>query len=487
LGRAIQETYGADRTFSVPILTMCALAGRLGGGREAWQGLPALPFELAVLPRSFFRHVGLPVVSYALPALIAIGQAQHRHRPSRFPPLRWLRDGSRARTLRLLAEIQPESGGFLEAVPLTSFVAMSLASLPAESAAPVIDRCAAFLAGAVRDDGSWPIDVDLATWVTTLSVNALPPALLGENERRILADWLLGQHHVRVHPFTQADPGGWAWTDLPGGVPDADDTAGALLALARLAPEDRRARAAAELGVGWLLGLANRDGGIPTFCRGWGRLPFDRSAPDLTGHALRAWHAWRGRLPASTERRLERAAGRAAAYLARSQRTDGSWVPLWFGNQAAQGRENPTYGTSRVVLSLAETGHAPDVCRRGARWLVAAQNRDGGWGGALGVASSTEETALAVEALGAVRLIDGSAEIEEAGKRGAVFLLARIDAGDLDRPAPIGLYFADLWYSERLYPVIFTAAALGRWSDGRTPSPSWATATRVYSPRRECP
>ena len=37
-----------------------------------------------------------------------------------------VRDIVRARTLRLLTRIQPESGGFLEATPLTSFVVMSL-------------------------------------------------------------------------------------------------------------------------------------------------------------------------------------------------------------------------------------------------------------------------------------------------------------------------------------------------------------------------
>jgi squalene-hopene/tetraprenyl-beta-curcumene cyclase len=30
------------------------------------------------------------------------------------------------------------------------------------------------------------------------------------------------------------------------------------------------------------------------------------------------------------------------------------------------------------------------------------------------------------------------------------------------QPAPIGFYFAKLWYYERLYPLIFTVAALGR-------------------------
>ena len=49
-------------------------------------------------------------------------------------------------------------------------------------------------------------------------------------------DWLLDQQYRQVHPYTNADPGGWAWTDLPGGVPDADDTPGALLAVLQLLP-----------------------------------------------------------------------------------------------------------------------------------------------------------------------------------------------------------------------------------------------------------
>ncbi len=29
-----------------------------------------------------------------------------------------------------------------------------------------------------------------------------------------------------------------------------------------------------------------------------------------------------------------------------------------------------------------------------------------------------------------------------------------------EQPAPIGFYFAKLWYYERLYPMVFTVAAL---------------------------
>ncbi|RPH41025.1 MAG: squalene--hopene cyclase, partial [Planctomycetota bacterium] len=77
LAETIGRRYGIDRTFSVPILTMGALAGRFGDGPGAWRSIPGLPFELAALPRSWFGALGLRVVSYALPALIAIGRAIH--------------------------------------------------------------------------------------------------------------------------------------------------------------------------------------------------------------------------------------------------------------------------------------------------------------------------------------------------------------------------------------------------------------------------
>ena len=35
-------------------------------------------------------------------------------------------------------------------------------------------------------------------------------------------------------------------------------------------------------------------------------------------------------------------------------------------------------------------------------------------------------------------------------------------AGGLHDPTPIGFYFAKLWYFEKLYPIIFAVAALGR-------------------------
>jgi len=474
LARAVAEIYGADRTFAVPIQVTCALGGRLGQGPAAWSTIRPLPFELAALPHRFFSLLGLPMVSYAMPALIAIGQVIAQHRRNLNPFTRLARAVTRARTLRTLESIQPSSGGFLEATPLTSFVCLSLIGCGL-SDHPVVTRGLAFLRESARADGSWPIDTNLATWVTTLSVEALGGAgelstHLDSAARSRLGGWLVGQQYRKEHPYTHAAPGGWAWTDLPGGVPDADDTPGALLALARLGESSGR-----ELGLGWLIRLQNRDGGMPTFCRGWGKLPFDRSCPDLTAHAMRAFAACADGVGGELEKACGQARERAADYLIAEQREEGDWVPLWFGNQQSLAHENPVYGTSRVLRAISAHSSPAwnDAIRRGVKWLLSVQHADGpergGFGGAAGLAPSIEETGLAVEALASVgraqQLLEDPAlmgEVRSAVALGALWLTRATEGGERFDTTPIGLYFAKLWYSEQLYPVIFTVGAMER-------------------------
>jgi squalene-hopene/tetraprenyl-beta-curcumene cyclase len=453
---AVVKRYGKDKTFSVPILTHCALAGLVD-----WGEVTPLPFELSCVPARFYAAVKMPVVSYALPALIAIGQVRYHFRPTWNPITLLLRKLAIKPSLRVLERIQPPNGGFLEAAPLTSFVTMSLAGMGLVDHI-VVQRAVRFLADSVRPDGSWPIDTNLATWVTTLSINALrddvPKELVDG-----LAEWLLDQQYKETHPYTNAAPGGWAWTDLPGGVPDADDTPGAVLALQNLVgwaeqrephqpvaksgataglpgsesgpetehcrasqqwqptsdalPERRSAwsglREAQQNAVCWLLDLQNRDGGFPTFCRGWGTLPFDRSSPDITAHCLRAiagwlagprkfdidvWKDWAGQnlkylvakhadlidsgdivaeeigpegLP---QHRAAIGLDQGLLFLRKRQRPDGSWLPLWFGNQYGHDDGNPVYGTSRVLMAYRDLGlmDTPEA-QRAAAWLASVQ------------------------------------------------------------------------------------------------------------------
>jgi len=401
----------------------------------------------------------MQVVSYALPALIAIGQVRHARGSRGNPCTAWLRELFVQPTLRVLSSIQPAGGGFLEAVPLTSFVIMSLAGMDAATHR-VAREGADFLDRSMRKDGSWPIDTNVSSWVTTQSIVALAAGgrlegLVEQGDRDRLRHSIQSWQWQCRHPSTGARSGGWAWTNLPGGVPDADDTSGAIMALAVLESCERRTipkevLQSARQGLLWLADLANRDGGIPTFCRGWNRLPFDTSCADITAHFLRAACAWQ-----MSDNRILTAVSRAQRYLKRSQLQDGSWVPLWFGNQHQSRHLNPTYGTSKVVNATYDS--------KGAEWLCQAMDLDGGVGSGENTPPSIEETSLTVETLATVARVSKNTQTAiraaAAVERGVQWLVERTNEGTQFDAVPIGLYFAKLWYSERLYPLIWSVAA----------------------------
>ena len=557
----VRKRYGTDKTFAVPILANCAMSGLV-----AWAEVSALPFELASIPQRFYRFVRMPVVSYAVPALVAIGQCKYFADPPKNPVLRWLRRNAVSSSLAVLERMQPASGGYLEAIPLTCFVAMALIH-SGRADHPVVHQAFRFVRDSYRDEGSWPIDTNLATWVTSLSINAIAPqsntaiksarpesvtqgdasatqdcAVFEDAadwlQRQVDWQWLAGCQHMERHPFTGADPGGWGWSDLSGAVPDADDTPGALLAFkarydwladcqsAESQQERREILKSAVAGCGWLLDLQNRDRGWPTFCRGWGRLPFDRSGADISAHALRALSAWRAILAKQESHqrlgsRIGAALRRGSEYLLSRQQQDGCWYPLWFGNQDHPDEENPIYGTAKVLVALVEllveekfaerdgtvggkdlAARMKEAMERGASWLVSQQAAQGGWGGGDSLDwsnsifaddrgkrddisrkvgnSSVEETALAVESLLCIQQFRGLCGVksgvamdpselsvnhntlDDSIQLGLDWLVRAVSLGLHRRAWPIGFYFAKLWYHERLYPRIFVVAALGR-------------------------
>ncbi len=495
----LKRRYGKDKTFVVPILTNLAIAGRVD-----WSVVPRLPFEAAVFPGRMYRFLRMPVVSYAIPALVAIGQVHHFRGPVAAWPIRSIRKASIARTLNVLRQMQPESGGYLEATPLTSFVLMSLAA-SGRADHEVSASCVRFLKASIREDGSWPIDTNLATWVSSLAIHALAQASEDEGPNGMtpeLIDWHLSCQHVQQHPFTGASPGGWGWTDLSGAVPDGDDTPAAVIAAlhyrrnASSEAQRQRIDQAVVSGLSWLSDLQNSDGGLPTFCRGWGKLPFDRSSTDLTAHYVRAidmaLHHPAIVIPNDMLKRLQAGRQRALRFLKRQQRGDGSWLPLWFGNQDRKDDENPIYGTARVLLATASDPLMGLETKRGIDFLLAEQNADGGWGGGSSyterfsvvkrpeghesdvvssVVSSIEETSVALEAIAEFLRTSPSCTLKaDAGRVDACeqaiidavqCVCLAVSAGRHHCPWPIGFYFAKLWYHEKLYPLVFATAALG--------------------------
>ena len=53
----------------------------------------------------------------------------------------------------------------------------------------------------------------------------------------------------------------------------------------------------------------------------------------------------------------------------------------------------------------------------------------------------------------------------ESVRRGGEYLVGRVEDDTWTEAAPIGLYFASLWYAEDMYPVAWTVEALGRASE----------------------
>ncbi len=497
----LKKRYGKDKTFAVPILANCAMAGIV-----EWKEVASLPFEAACVPQRFYNLMQLPVVSYAIPALVAIGQAKFILDPPWNPLRKLVGNLCIKRSLAVLENIQPDSGGYLEATPLTSFVVMALVK-SGRADHPVVRNGIRFLLASFRKEaeprpesqrsklpverGSWPIDTNLSIWNTTLAINALANyepdfrrAIETEKLNRPIA-WILENQNSEVHPFTGAEPGGWGWSDHSGAVPDADDTPGAILALSKFmhanSPESTDTLAHANMKVespgqssaptipcavkratDWLLNLQNRDKGWPTFCRGWGKLPFDRSGNDITAHVIRGLLAWDDGEP-KTESAIEK----GFQYLRTHQQKDGSWLPLWFGNQDQPDDINPCYGTAKVLMAYRDAkAFDTKAAQIGLRWLREQQNTDGGWGGGKSLhwpdrrlgSSSVEETALCTEVL----LDDSDPKSRAAAERGVEWLIAAVELDCVDKSWPIGFYFAKLWYFEKMYPLIFATSALAK-------------------------
>ena len=456
--KGVLDYYGKDFTFSVPILTMCALSGIISDMKR----IPPFPFELAVLPQRFFRFLNLPVVSYAIPALIAIGILQLRKNHGRKSLTARLREPFVKKTLKKLIILQPADGGFLEAAPLTAFCSMCL-SAAGYNDHPVTQRSAQFLRDTQREDGAWPIDTDLAGWVTSLAGSALGDDL---EDRLQLADIIRGNITREVHVFTGAPAGGWGWSDLSGSVPDGDDTSGALVALHTLT----HGTYSEEVGMGldWLMKLQNNDGGMPTFCKGWGKLPFDRSSPDITAHAALAMGLWLPCLPEKQKMRCERSYERLLSWLEKEQDATGWWVPLWFGDQDMKDEKSPVYGTATLMDYLNRLGseRAGKLARQGVGFLCQAQNEDGGWSGNFhgrtkNPAVSASKVTLTAKGLMALSYYD-MPYVKSSIERGVEYLYKRWKEGTLYDREPIGLYFARLWYSEELYNMCYLMVALKR-------------------------
>jgi squalene-hopene/tetraprenyl-beta-curcumene cyclase len=256
---------------------------------------------------------------------------------------------------------------------------------------------------------------------------------------------------------------GWAFEFDNDAYPDIDDTAVVVLSLLEAGERDDVAHAV-ESGTTWTLAMRSRNGAWAAFDQDntrelLYRMPFadfgaliDPPTEDVTAHVLEMLAAL-GRGPGDPY------VDDGLRYLRETQRADGSWWGRW--------GVNFVYGTWCVISALAPLRTGRDMLERGAAWLIARQNADGGWGETChsyadesfaGVGASTaSQTAWAVNALQLAGLPE-----HPATRRGLAFLKeTQTPDGTWDEPHFTGTGFPrDFYLNYHLYRHLFPLMAL---------------------------
>src|SRR5690606_1580885 len=149
----LRTQFRKDNLRIAPILANCAMAGSL-----SWRQVPSLPFGRAFLSpywSMWLRFASQPITS---PEALAGGLAKFHHDPPNSPLPRLARRQTAGSALALLNQMQLKNGSFVDSIPRTGFVVMSLASM-GHAHWPIVRRGVEFLYESLRPDGSWPIAV----------------------------------------------------------------------------------------------------------------------------------------------------------------------------------------------------------------------------------------------------------------------------------------------------------------------------------------
>lgn len=223
---------------------------------------------------------------------------------------------------------------------------------------------------------------DAHVWNTALAVKAIlateelqPIAVenavcyLASKQQRNFGEWFLKNPR---------QPGGWAFSSNNTIHPDIDDTVACLEALY---PYRMQFEKSWWLGVNWLLGMQNKDGGWSAFDKNCNkrwlewipandmkRTMCDPSTPDISGRVVE-FLILHHILPIQDQKIL-----RALRWIRKHQESDGSWFGRWGTTYI--------YGTWCAVKALvaAEVSSCDDSLRRAKEWLLTIQHIDGSFG-----------------------------------------------------------------------------------------------------------
>lgn len=295
--------------------------------------------------------------------------------------------------IRFIIDHQAADGSWEQHV-LATLIAL-LALERAGRGAAALARGVAYVRRQIRSDGGVPFIANEDIWVTCLAGHTLAEARPSTCDLGAVARYIAGQ---------QQGDGGWSYAE---GVrqTDADDT---CVGLAFLARHDAIAfREPIRRAQWYLTALQNLDGGFPTFVRG------AASEAEITAKAILAL---RGSSSAGFAARV----ARAWAWLARAQRSDGSFRAEW--------KLCPTYPALHVLTAAATQAADPTITRvraGAAEFLRSARQRGGGWG--LGPGDPGLHLLSTAYAIAGLAAVDG---LERSELARSVAVLLEMQASD---------------------------------------------------------
>jgi squalene-hopene/tetraprenyl-beta-curcumene cyclase len=234
-------------------------------------------------------------------------------------------------------------------------------------------------------------------WDTAICINALHESGLPADHPSLQAAtrWLLDKEvrrpgdwrvkHSESHRYTEPNKpvGAWFFEYDNEFYPDVDDTVMVLMALNRVSTEfDREKSAAIRRGTRWVLGMQGKDGG-------WASFDKDNNKWLFTQVPFADHNAMIDPSTSDITARVLESLGHFGFTLedecvekaVRYLKRDQSADGSWFGRWGT----NYVYGTWQVLRGLRVIGEDMRLpyIRRAVTWLKTSQNADGGWGESL--------------------------------------------------------------------------------------------------------
>ena len=374
----------------------------------------------------------------------------------------------------MLDRIEPD-GTFLSYYSCTFLMIFALLSLGYKKTDSIITNAVEGIKSMMCEIDGFPhMQYTTANlWNTSLigyvlqTAGVAPDDQMVDQANRYLLD---RQHHkfgdwVIHNPKTM--PGGWGFSNINTILPDVDDTTAALRSISRIAPTNFQPW---ERAVTWLLSMQNDDGGWAAFEKNINSkllqfLPIekgefllaDSSSADLTGRTLEFFGHYTNLSKDHTTIK------RGIRWILKNQEKDGSWYGRWGICYL--------YGTWAAITGLKSVGVPSDhsSIQKAVNWLRGIQNNDGGWGESCHSdskktyvplrASTLTHTAWALDAL-----ISTSEKPTPEIQKGITYLLASLKKADWTTDYPKGQGMAGAFYVHyHSYRYIFPLLALSHY------------------------